>query len=255
MLRRYADIGAEEIAEALKDEDDVSAVDEAAQAAYNDGTATIEKKLDEAIADALAMQRAGDMAIENFGVRLKESARAAEEQGAKAPLFVLIDELDRCRPTYAIALLERVKHLFEVDGVVFLIATDTKQLVHSINAVYGAEFDARRYLDRFFEQTYRMSEPSVAALVEQFVEQGALAVEQFAVPGDMGSPGEALRFIFDAFDTVPRDVNAVLDQLGRVQHAFPFPCTRRSIFRGSRFSFSRTGWDTMLGTTKVLASG
>src|ERR1700722_15636657 len=72
----------------------------------------------------------------------------------KPPLFILIDELDRCKPTYAVTLLERVKHIFDVNDVVFVMATDTGQPYHSVMALYGADFDAPRYLLRFFDQTY-----------------------------------------------------------------------------------------------------
>lgn len=70
-------------------------------------------------------------------------------------LFIVVDELDRCRPTYAIEMLERIKHLFDIDNIVFVLATDVEQLSHSICAVYGSGFDGRHYLNRFFDQTYR----------------------------------------------------------------------------------------------------
>jgi hypothetical protein len=47
------------------------------------------------------------------------------EKSQKLPLFVLIDELDRCRPPFAIALLDRIKHLFDIDEPVFVFAADT----------------------------------------------------------------------------------------------------------------------------------
>ncbi|QDE47832.1 hypothetical protein EIN43_17235 [Enterobacter hormaechei] len=65
------------------------------------------------------------------------------------PTFIFIDELDRCRPNYAIDMLETIKHLFDINNVVFVIATDKEQLSHSICSVYGSGFDATRYLDRF----------------------------------------------------------------------------------------------------------
>jgi hypothetical protein len=77
----------------------------------------------------------------------------------KLPLFVLVDELDRCRPNYAIELLENIKHLFGVKGVYFVIATDSTQLAHSIEAIYGSRFDSNRYLRRFFDQEYTLPEP------------------------------------------------------------------------------------------------
>lgn len=84
----------------------------------------------------------------------------------KPPLFIFIDELDRCRPTYAIELLENIKHLFSVPGVVFILATDSDQLGHSIESVYGQGIDAGAYLRRFIDQTYQLPEPSY----EQFAE-------------------------------------------------------------------------------------
>ncbi|WAF58355.1 KAP family NTPase [Aeromonas caviae] len=36
------------------------------------------------------------------------------------PAFILIDELDRCRPSYAVEMLETIKHIFDISGVVFV---------------------------------------------------------------------------------------------------------------------------------------
>ncbi|WP_419768008.1 KAP family P-loop NTPase fold protein [Arcobacter sp.] len=77
------------------------------------------------------------------------------------PIYILIDELDRCRPNYAIELLESIKHLFDIQGLVFIIATDSKQLSHSINAVYGSKFKSEQYLKRFFDREYTLDEPYV----------------------------------------------------------------------------------------------
>lgn len=72
------------------------------------------------------------------------------------PLIIVIDELDRCRPTYAIKMLEAIKHTFRIDNCVFLIAADFEQLGKTINSVYG-NIDADRYLDRFLQ--YRFDLP------------------------------------------------------------------------------------------------
>ncbi|MGB7403460.1 MAG: P-loop NTPase fold protein [Arcobacter sp.] len=77
------------------------------------------------------------------------------------PIYILIDELDRCRPNYAIELLESIKHLFDIEGLIFIIATDSKQLSHSINAVYGNKFKSEQYLKRFFDREYTLDEPNV----------------------------------------------------------------------------------------------
>ena len=64
-------------------------------------------------------------------------------------IIVIIDELDRCRPDYAIRFLETMKHVFEVEHVTFLLAVDKDQLTHSIKGVYGRDFNAKNYLERF----------------------------------------------------------------------------------------------------------
>lgn len=83
----------------------------------------------------------------------------------KLPLVVMIDELDRCRPSYAVELLEVAKHLFSVDRIVFVLAVNRSELVHSIKALYGGEFDAQGYLGRFFDVDLRLPEPDREAFL------------------------------------------------------------------------------------------
>ena len=80
-----------------------------------------------------------------------------EERGNR--LVVFIDELDRCKPSYAVRLLERIKHYFSNDRITFVFSINTNELQHTIKRYYGAEFDACRYLDRFFD--LRISLPPV----------------------------------------------------------------------------------------------
>ncbi len=117
--------------------------------------------------------------IEVFRNSLGTLVRA---QAEPRPVFILVDELDRCRPSYAIELLERTKHLFSIDRVIFVFATDTGQLQHAIAAVYGAKFDGARYLLRFFDRTYAFAAPSL----EQFCSQ---LFTRFPLPEEiMSSP-------------------------------------------------------------------
>ena len=71
-------------------------------------------------------------------------------------LVVIVDELDRCRPTFAIQTLEIAKHLFAVDGLVFIFMLDIKQLSSSVKTIYGKDLDATGYLCRFFEYISRI---------------------------------------------------------------------------------------------------
>jgi signal transduction histidine kinase len=104
----------------------------------------------------------GKSDIKEFRDSLSLLATAIKEtSNESAKIVIIIDELDRCRPTYAVQLLERIKHLFDVDGVVFILGIDRDQLSHSIKALYGSEFDATVYLKRFIDIDYRLPEPDL----------------------------------------------------------------------------------------------
>jgi len=77
----------------------------------------------------------------------KLAVKVREEQGF--PLTIIVDELDRCRPDFALGLLERIKHLFDVEGVAFVLFVNQDQIENYIRAVYGSGVDARAYLLKF----------------------------------------------------------------------------------------------------------
>ena len=94
-----------------------------------------------------------------FKASLQELANSLRASSDNKPTIVLIDELDRCRPTYAIELLETAKHIFGVDHVVFVLAVNRAELAHSVKALYGVEFGAEGYLRRFFDIDFRLPAP------------------------------------------------------------------------------------------------
>lgn len=90
----------------------------------------------------------------------------SEKLELNLPIVVLVDELDRCRPNYAIEMLESIKHFFKTENFVFIIATDTQQLCHSIKAVYGNEFESSKYLKRFFDRKALLPIPNLKTYLE-----------------------------------------------------------------------------------------
>lgn len=74
---------------------------------------------------------------------------ALNEITSNSPIVIFVDELDRCRPDFAVAMLESIKHIFDVDGVEFVLITNSTQLRASINHCYGDKVVAQRYLDKF----------------------------------------------------------------------------------------------------------
>ncbi|MGL5705924.1 MAG: KAP family P-loop NTPase fold protein [Tannerellaceae bacterium] len=80
------------------------------------------------------------------------------------PLVFIVDELDRCRPDYAVEVLEKIKHLFAVDGIIFVLSIDKHQLCQAIKGYYGSEgIDSPEYLRRFIDLEYTLPEPDYAS--------------------------------------------------------------------------------------------
>ena len=104
--------------------------------------------------------------LQAFRTSLEGLATELATTNADRPVVVIIDELDRCRPSYAVELLETAKHFFTVDHVVFALAVNRTQLAHAVRAVYGAEFDASGYLRRFFDIDFQLPEAKRGSFIE-----------------------------------------------------------------------------------------
>ena len=74
---------------------------------------------------------------------------AIVEQAQK--LVIFIDELDRCKPSYALEMLEGIKHYFDDDRIIFIVSVNKEQLTHTISNYYGNGFDSTGYLNKFFD--------------------------------------------------------------------------------------------------------
>jgi hypothetical protein len=148
VLKTYTGVDADKVA----DEDDFNLdnFNDAAVKALEIGLLEHQEKI-----ESLQMFK---ITISNW---LKEVISSDSEGELKKPMFVFIDELDRCRPTYEIELLETVKHLFDIPDLIFVIATDTEQLQHAVKSVYGEGFDAKRYLYRFFNRSFTLKKPNL----------------------------------------------------------------------------------------------
>ena len=88
-------------------------------------------------------------AMTEFANTLKEMTDPDGDGKPQNKLVIIVDELDRCRPDYALALLETIKHFFAVDGVHFVLGVNLKELENSVRARYGEKCDAKVYLQKF----------------------------------------------------------------------------------------------------------
>lgn len=76
-------------------------------------------------------------------------------------LVIFIDELDRCKPSYAIDLLERIKHFFDDERIIFVVSLNKEQMAYTISKYYGTGFDSTGYLNRFFDVNICLPEISL----------------------------------------------------------------------------------------------
>ncbi len=115
---------------------------------------------------------------------LVEKARNSLDVSRKGRkrIVIAIDELDRCRPDFSIKMLERIKHFFDVDGVIFLVATDGRNLPNYVSSVYGDKVDGEVYLRKFFDFEFHLKTPTTTQFMSILKQQFGVAdrVEQLA---------------------------------------------------------------------------
>jgi hypothetical protein len=142
------------------------------------GILDIDKGIESAIS-AISEESTKEL-IENYS---KEKSILGEFQNSiyevikqidsEKPFVIFVDELDRCRPLYAIELLERIKHIFGIEKLIFVLSIDKNQLSESIKSQYG-NIDTDNYLRRFIDLEYQLQNPSVEKFCDMLYERFAL---------------------------------------------------------------------------------
>lgn len=149
-------------------------VDEATNALFETSAPAMDAKI--------ARFREGQRAIQAMKNGLSAVVERLTELGIPTPITIVIDELDRCRPTYAIKLLEEVKHLFDVPGVAFVLGLHAGQLTFSVAAAYGPGFDAHAYLRRFFNRRYALKPAKLDALIQALIDGLSIPLNRMHYP-------------------------------------------------------------------------
>ncbi len=101
-------------------------------------------QLERLVARSLEARDAEMRSVDGFKRALQDMAAASHK-----PVVVIIDELDRCRPDFAVHTVERIKHFFDVPGIVFVLLVNRIQLAAAVRGVYGSEVAAEAYLAKF----------------------------------------------------------------------------------------------------------
>ncbi len=204
LLKKFTSITTKEFMDAIDGDDALSAVPQEELSSEK-----IEAGLDKIFESALGEQKKRSEAIKNFKASMSKALELINQNAdAKLPAFVFVDELDRCRPSYAINLLEEIKHIFGMPNVCFVVSTNIEQLSHSICGVYGAGFNGGGYLKRFFDHEFTLPAPNnVNHAKLLFQESSILSTRKLALglPNKLiypkkATPADTISLIFDAFD-------------------------------------------------------
>jgi hypothetical protein len=135
------------------------------------------------------------------------------ESSKKAPIYIFIDELDRCRPDFAIRFLEEIKHLFSVPGIVFVLSLDLQQLNTSIKHIYGADIEFSGYLRRFINQFYNLPPIPRENFAEKLFEKiNIKSYESVIDRENISSLATKFWRLSDAFEASLRDMEAVFSR-------------------------------------------
>jgi hypothetical protein len=127
--------------------------------------------VDQCIEDTNDFQRTQSLQslVAEFKERLSNYAKTISKD---KPLIIFVDELDRCRPDYAVQMLERIKHFFAIDNIIFVLSIDKKVLCKSIEAVYGGlKIDTEAYLRRFVDIEFDLPEPDIDSFAKALFDQ------------------------------------------------------------------------------------
>ncbi|MDR2902029.1 MAG: KAP family NTPase [Lactobacillales bacterium] len=106
----------------------------------------------------------------NYNSLLTNKAKIKDElegivKSLNKKIVIIVDDLDRCRPDYAVSTLECVKHFFQIPGVHFVILYDKEQLESSVRHIFGTrDFDG--YIRKFIDYHFYLPTPDPLYFVQ-----------------------------------------------------------------------------------------
>ena len=132
---------------------------EEGKALYDTASEEIAAKVKEKIEKKIENHQVEKQTIHDFKKELAVLAGKLDK-----PLVFIIDELDRCRPDFAIRLIERVKHFFDIPKIVFVLVMNKPQLSQSVQNFYGYEAEITAdYFEKFIDLTIKF--PNLEAYI------------------------------------------------------------------------------------------
>ena len=177
----------------------------------------VANQVDEVFASRLKNSSKDKKALKDFREYLEDFAK---EQGGGQPIVFVIDELDRCRPDFALELMEQIKHLFSVRGITFLLVMNRAQMEESIKTKYGI-VDASKYLQKFVHLWLAMPRKAGKNVdhgvmyVDHVMKSMLMPHERFIIPEATGLIVELVRTFKPSF----REIERMLSYFALIQNS------------------------------------
>ncbi|MFY0679748.1 MAG: hypothetical protein JXR13_04150 [Thalassovita sp.] len=111
------------------------------------------KETEAGLSDFWAEEKSRHAAMTELKVAISQLAKPIAEGAEGCSVLIVIDELDRCRPDFALTILEIIKHFFAVPHLHFVLGVNLDALENSVRARYGEKIDAKSYLQKFINVT------------------------------------------------------------------------------------------------------
>jgi len=190
-------------------------------------SSAVEAGLDEYFSKAMEAHEARTKSIQEFKSSISGSLQLIHQgAGARLPMFVFVDEVDRCRPSYALRLLEEIKHIFGAQDTCFVVSTNLSQLKEAVGAVYGANFDGHGYLTRFFDEFFTLPDPDNRSYARLLWEDSPVLAQRAVVTGlpksgNTDTPESAIALVFEALNVDLRSQRQVFAIANSVAAAIP----------------------------------
>jgi cytidylate kinase len=175
---------------------------------------------DKYLGELLTKQREQREVIQSFREALGELpallTKAAKEgdeaEQSRKSLIIIIDELDRCRPSFALQILERIKHFFAVPHVHFILGAHLSQLENSVKVAYGSNIDAHMYLQKFIHLTLHL----VDSALQPHQRTNAKFIEYLSRAMQFQEKNQTVQYARDYFRYVAEKRNMSLRAIERV---------------------------------------
>ncbi len=165
-------------------------------------------------------------------------------EGCESHVLFLVDELDRCRPDYAISYLETIKHIFDIPGAVFILAADREQLESSARMAFGNDLDFDEYYRKFIHREVTLppiSEAEHKRLAREYVDRYLAKEDMRTCYMNMKSNHvEQIAELVGALQLTPRQIQEVFRILGH-------------LFQTSKDNEGRLLWGIAAGSIAMAA--